>query len=101
MEFKPLVRAQSIIQRDAILAALSAAGIEAVAPPRDISRKIADTTMDLAYQGYSAIFDGFLIQVPAKDLARAGEIASVVIDQALRADSGLGAPDSYLRRFQV
>lgn len=94
-----VVQAESIIQRDAILSALAQAGIEAFSAPRDISRKIADTTLDLAYEGYSAIFEGFAIQVSKDDFARAKEI----VDQVLR-EARLNVVDddhqvNHMRRF--
>lgn len=52
-----------MIERDGLLAYLQANGIEAVSPARDLSRKISATTVDLAYGGYSAVFEGFAIYV--------------------------------------
>ncbi len=84
--FKDLIRAESIIQRDAILAALRAAGLDPISPPRDISRKIADTTVDFSYQGYSAMFDGFVIRVPESQLEQAQSITRQVLTQAQQSD---------------
>src|SRR6185312_9224575 len=95
----PLVKAESIIQRDAIMAALENAQIPAVTPPRDISRKIADTTVDLAYEGYSAVFDGFLIQVEEKDLERACAVAEEVVRAARSASSLATDEKSWMARF--
>lgn len=94
------MQAESIIQRDAVISALSAAGINAFAETRDISRKITDTTVDLAYEGYSAVFDGFAIQVNEADFDRAKKIADDVLEKARTAvpDKGL-SEGSAMRRF--
>lgn len=97
---KHLMRAESIIQRDAVMSALNAAGINAFSENRDISRKIADTTVDLAYEGYSAVFDGFIIQVNEADYEQAKPIADGVLKKASEAkpDPGLSEGSAY-RRF--
>jgi hypothetical protein len=94
------MRAESIIQRDAIIAALATAGINAFAETRDISRKITDNTVDLAYEGYSAVFDGFTIQVNEADFDRAKKIADDVVKKAhdSKSDAGL-SEGSAMRRF--
>lgn len=66
-------KAESIIEREALLSLLQAEGLEAITTPRDISRKISSNTVDLAYEGYSAIFDGFPIYVRESDLKEAQE----------------------------
>ena len=99
-ELKLLLHAESIIQRDAILSALKDQGIEAFSAPRDISRKIADNTVDLAYEGYSAIFEGFAIQVQESDYDRAKQIADQVLHQAEKVEAAAPqAPGGSLRRF--
>ena len=97
---KQLMQAESIIQRDAVMSALQAAGINAFAENRDISRKIADTTVDLAYEGYSAVFDGFTIQVNEADFDQAKKIADEVVERARAAkpDASL-SEGSAMRRF--
>ena len=55
--------AQSIIERDALIQYLADHSIDAFSPSRDISRKFTENTVDLAFEGYSAIFDGFKIFV--------------------------------------
>lgn len=92
------MRAESIIQRDAILSALAAEGINAFSETRDISRKITDTTVDLSYEGYSAIFEGFTIQVNIADFDRARAVAEGVIKRAQSADRKM-EEGSSLRRF--
>jgi hypothetical protein len=97
---KHLMQAESIIQRDAVMSALAAAGINAFAEQRDISRKIADTTVDLAYEGYSAVFDGFTIQVNEADYDAAKEIADEVVRVAHAAKPDVGLSEGgALRRF--
>ncbi len=63
-----------MIERDGLLNYLQSNGIEAVSPPRDLSRKISATTVDLAYGGYSAVFEGFAIFVKPEQLAEAQEL---------------------------
>lgn len=97
---RTVVRAESIIQRDAILSAFAHAGIEAFSGRRDISRKIADNTLDLAFEGYSAVFEGFAIQVDEEDFERAKEIVDSVLRQArVQVVDGQQKEDSHLRRF--
>ncbi len=54
-------QAISMIQRDAILGVLAEANIEAWGAERDVSRKYGDSSVDLAYEGYSATMGGFSI----------------------------------------
>jgi hypothetical protein len=97
---RTVVQAESIIQRDAILSALSHNGIEAFSGRRDISRKIADNTLDLAFEGYSAIFEGFAIQVAEEDFTRAKEIVDSVLREArVHVVDGEPKEDSHFRRF--
>jgi len=99
-ELKVLMRAESIIQRDAVMSALTAEGINAFAEEREISRKIADTTVDLAYEGYSAVFDGFTIQVNAADFDRAKAVADRVVARARAAPSDKTLEEgSSMRKF--
>ncbi len=99
-QLKLLLKAESIIQRDAILAALKSQGIEPHSAPRDISRKIADTTVDLSFEGFSALFDGFAIYVDEADLERAQKLAENIVKSAQKAkdDPGL-AQGGSMRRF--
>lgn len=97
-DLKLLLQAESIIQRDAILSALKENGIEAISAPRDISRKIADSTVDLAYEGYSALFDGFAIQVAAQDFDRARQIADGILQKAEAVEKA-SPPTGSMRRF--
>lgn len=97
-DLKVLMRAESIIQRDAVMSALSAEGINAFAETRDISRKITDDTVDLAYEGYSAVFDGFTIQVNAVDFDRARAVAEGVLKRAQAVDRKM-EEGSSLQRF--
>lgn len=99
-----LFRAESIIQRDAILAALHAEGINAHSPDRAISRKTTANTVDLAYEGYSALFEGFEIQVHESDLVAAKKVVESLLTRARLATEQIDAaadPDSSrsLRKF--
>lgn len=97
---KLLVKAESIIQRDAIMAALKSQGIEPHSAPRDISRKIADTTVDLSFEGFSAVFDGFAIYVDEDNWSAAEKIAKSIVRtaQKTKEDPGLARGGS-MRRF--
>lgn len=100
MGLKALMRAESIIQREAVISALAAQGINAFSEERDISRKIADSTVDLAYEGYSALFDGFTIHVDESDFERAQPIAESVLRAALAAPADKGLEEgSSMRKF--
>ena len=69
----PVYEAVSLIQRDAILNHLESLGIEAQGAQRDVSRKYADSSVDIAYEGYSALMGGFLIFVAEENINRAKE----------------------------
>ncbi len=99
-QLKLLIKAESIIQRDAILAALKSQGIEPHSAPRDISRKIADTTVDLSFEGFSALFDGFAIYVDEGELERAQKLTESLLKSAQKTkdDPGL-AQGGSMRRF--
>lgn len=71
---KLLVKAGSMIQREALLARLREAGIEPLSPPRDVSNKLADSTVDLALDGTAIFFDGFAIYVQDEQLEEAREV---------------------------
>jgi hypothetical protein len=73
-DFVLVHKAESIIQREALLNELAQSGIEAITSPRDMSRKISDSTVDLALEGYSAIFDGCPLLVRRQDQAAASEV---------------------------
>jgi hypothetical protein len=66
--------APSIIERDALLNELEDSGIEALGEIRDVSRKLANSTVDLAYEGYSALMGGFTISVAEADAVQAKKI---------------------------
>ncbi len=99
-QLKLVLRAESIIQRDAIIAALNAAKIEAHSAPRDMSRKIADDTVDLSLGGVSVMFDGFAIHVDEQYLEQAQKIAAHIVKSALKAkDDPILAKGESMRRF--
>jgi hypothetical protein len=95
--FVEMLRAESIIQRDAILAALDDVDCDYVVVPRDISRKMFDGSVDLAYGGVSAVFDGFPIMVRAKDLDRARAVAKRVLDSADALEADLAKSDTGMK----
>ena len=66
-----LTKAESIIERDAVMAMLLENNINSESPARDLSRKVTSMTPDISYEGYSAFFDGFKIFVKNEDLASA------------------------------
>lgn len=70
-DFVILYQAQSIIERDALIERFADEGIDAFAAPRDMSRKVADGTIDLALGGYSAVSGGLpvLVRKDQKDQA--------------------------------
>jgi hypothetical protein len=94
-----LLKAKSIIQRDAILSELESQGINAFASPRDMSRKIADHTVDLALEGYSVFFDGFPIYVNELDKAAADEIANRLLRETQQTPMVSSDESPHLRRF--
>lgn len=59
-----LCKVPSIIERDALLAALGEAGIGASSPDRDMMINLAGEP-NLALGGYSALFEGYSVFVPA------------------------------------
>ena len=84
---KLLIKAESLIQRDAIVARLHSEGIACIAPERTISRKIMDGTVDLTLGGYSTTFDGFSIFVEDSDFERAGQIVAAFLQETTAAES--------------
>lgn len=62
-----IFKAQSIIQREALVSALAEENVEATTAHRHMSNRVADGTIDLALEGYSAVFDGFPIFVKERD----------------------------------
>lgn len=71
-----LYKAQTIIEREALIHELSEAGIEVVTPPRDVSRQVSEASIDLSLGGYSTFFDGFSIYVPADNATEAKKVLS-------------------------
>lgn len=80
--FVQLIKAESILQREAIVTALDSEGIEFFIIPRDTSRKVFDSSIDLTMGGISTVFDGFPILVRPLDLERAQRIVRQVIGSA-------------------
>ncbi len=94
-------KAQSIIQRDSLTNELAQAGIEVTTAPRDMSRKVADDTIDLALEGYSAMFDGFAMYVKNRDKSQ----AEAIIHKFLAAADATGrelaveAKPNHMRKY--
>ncbi len=66
--------AESIVERDSLIALLKSNGVNAESPRRDISRKYTENTLDLSYGGYSTIFDGFKIFVDKESKDKATKL---------------------------
>jgi hypothetical protein len=71
-----LVKAESHIERGALINELEEKGLHPVSAERDISRKTTSTTLDLSFEGYSAFFDGFSIYIPINEKAQADLIVN-------------------------
>ena len=102
-EMIEVFKAESIIQREALLALLADNEIATISPPRDLSRKIADDTVDLSYEGYSAIFDGFAIYVSADQKDRALKLIQDYLTQIQATHRREAEPPSvtyHLDRFR-
>lgn len=95
-----IYRAPSMMERDAILNQLHENGIEALSTERDVSRKVTNSTIDLAFEGYSATMGGFPITVMKND----EEAAKKIIQDFIRKiNVGPASPPSYshLRKFYI
>lgn len=92
-------KADSIIQREALLNALYNAGIRAQSPPRDISRKVTSTTVDLSFEGYSSFFDGFAIQVQDHEEHQAKEVIQKFLRETNVSLASEKPPVRYLQSF--
>lgn len=93
------MKAQSIIQRDSILAELEIHNIQAITTPRDMSRKVTENTVDLSLSGYSVFFDGFSIYVQEEDKAKADEIISRFLKETSNTKVEPTDEVPHLRRF--
>lgn len=83
-----LCKVPSIIERDALLTALDEAGIGASSPDRDMMINLAGEP-NLALGGYSALFEGYSVFVPAAREADARSVLAVF----RRRDMHLSRPD--------
>lgn len=63
MSFIQICTCESILEKEILLSQLRSAGVEAESQERSISRKYTDTTIDLAFGGYSSVMGGFKIYV--------------------------------------
>ena len=75
-------RAQSIIEREAILAALREVELDPISPERTMSRKVTENTLDLSLEGYSLMFDGFKILVPLHQERQGRQVVEEVLRRA-------------------
>lgn len=93
---KVVYKAPSMIERDALVTYLRENGLLVETPQLDLRRKITETTVDLAYEGYSAMAGDFPIYVPESDL----EHARKLIDRFLEAvrERGKGPVAAHLNR---
>lgn len=78
-----LYRAQTLIERDALVEALSAEGIESLAQERDQIPQLTND-VNLRLGGYSAMFEGYEIRVPQEQF-----------------ESGQRVLQDFLRRAQI
>lgn len=90
-----IFKADSIIQRDALLNALATEGIHAQSPPRDLSRKVTPTTVDISYEGYSSFFEGFSIQVPEEQ----ADTAKKIIESFIKSTQASTAQEKPVVRY--
>lgn len=94
----PVYEAVSLIQRDAILSHLENLGIQAYGAQRDVSRRYADSSVDLSYEGYSILMGGFTIFA---DTEKAIQAKSEINEYLKSVESTKAAPqlNTYLERF--
>ncbi len=72
--------AQSVIERDAMMAALQAAGIESEATKKDMHNRVTSNMVDAGFEGLVSIsFRGFPLEVAAADLPRAQEVVALAL----------------------
>jgi len=91
--------AQSIIERDAFLAALDASDIDYLSPNRDMSRKFTETTVDLSLGGYSTFFDGFKIFVEESEKKKAEDVLNDFLATRKEEMSVEPSEKQYLNKF--
>ena len=75
-----LTKVPDLIMRGALINQLGEVGIEAYAPDRDAIVNVTSTT-NLSLEGYSALFDGYAVYVPATRMPEAKDILQKVVDQ--------------------
>ena len=92
MQWVEIYKAQSIIERDAILSALKENEIECQSPERTIVRKVTDNTIDVSHGVYSAFFEGFQIFVNEPDKFKALEIINKIVEDAKMYDRSKRLP---------
>jgi hypothetical protein len=91
-------KANSIIQRDAIVEALQSEGLNPFTQERDVSKKVADGTLDLSYGGASAMFEGFPILVTEEEAARARDVVERVL-ASVREQDRIPRETDHLQKF--
>ena len=75
-----LTKVPDLIMRGALINQLGEVGIEVYAPDRDAIVNVSSTP-NLSLEGYSALFDGYAVYVPATRMPEAKEILQKVMDQ--------------------
>jgi hypothetical protein len=94
----PVYEAASVIQRDAVLSHLKNLGIESYGAQRDVSRRYADSSVDLSYEGYSVLMGGFTIFAESETAMQA---KAAIQDYLKSLDTHHTPPrmNTYLERF--
>lgn len=76
-----LTKVPDLIMRGALISQLGEEGIEVYAPDRDAIVNVSSSP-NLSLEGYSALFDGYSVYVPATRLGESKVILEKVLDQA-------------------
>lgn len=95
-------RAQSLIERDSLMAELAAEGIEAETERKDMHNRLTSGSVDLAYDGLVSIsFDGFPIKVSAQDAVRARTVIQAAVQkfESQQSPSEESSGEYHVRKF--
>jgi hypothetical protein len=76
-----LTKVPDLVMRGALIIRLGEVGIEVYAPERDAIVNVSSSP-NLSLEGYSALFDGYSVYVPATRMGEAKEILIKVEEQA-------------------
>jgi hypothetical protein len=82
-----LTKVPDLIMRGALINQLGEVGIEVYAPDRDAIVNVSSSP-NLSLEGYSALFDGYAVYVPASRMGEAKEILSKVESQTYGVPEG-------------